>query len=80
MRRVFEIDVPACPDCGGCMTMIAEINDRRVARKMLEHVGLPSECSQPWPARGPPELFALSDIDDQRWPDDERGVTFDDAD
>jgi hypothetical protein len=41
---------------------------------------LPSECSQPWRARGPPELFASSDIDDQRWPDDERGVTFDDAD
>jgi hypothetical protein len=81
MRRVFEIDVLACPDCGGRMTAIAEINDRRVARKMLEHVGLPSECSQPWPARGPPELFASSDIDDdQRWPDDEDGAKIDDAD
>jgi hypothetical protein len=46
---------------------------------MLEHVGLPSECSQPWPARGPPGLFALSDIDDQRCPDDEPGATTDDA-
>jgi hypothetical protein len=60
------------------MTAIAEINDRRVARKMLEHVGLPSECSQPWPARGPPELFGSSDMEDQRWPD-EREATIDDA-
>jgi len=80
MRRVFELDVLACPDCGGRMTVIAEINDRRVARRMLEHVGLPSECSQPWPARGPPELFGSGDAEDQRWPDDERGATNDDAD
>jgi hypothetical protein len=33
------------------MTVIAEINDRRVARKMLEHVGLPSDAPEQWPAR-----------------------------
>jgi Putative transposase len=81
MRRVFEIDVLACPSCGGRMKPIAEITDRRLARRMLEHVGLPSEASQPWPARGPPEFVGSTCLDDdQRWPDEELGTRLEDAD
>jgi hypothetical protein len=48
---------------------------------MLEHVGLPSEPSHPWPARGPPELVGSMWIDDeQRWPDDDLGTTIVNAD
>ena len=36
------------------MKPIAEITDRRVAQKMLEHVGVPGDAPAPWPARGPP--------------------------
>lgn len=49
------IDVLRCDKCGGRMKPIAEITERRVARKMLEHVGVPSDAPEPCPARGPPE-------------------------
>jgi hypothetical protein len=54
MQRVFGIDVLLCPSCGGRMKPIAEITSRRVAHKMPEHVGVPSDAPAPWPARGPP--------------------------
>jgi hypothetical protein len=55
MRRVFSIDVLLCGNCCGRMKPIAEITDKRVARRMLEHVGFPSDAPEPWPARGLPE-------------------------
>jgi hypothetical protein len=67
MQRVFAIDVLECPSCGGRMKPIAEITDKRVARKMLEHVGLGGEDSTPLPARGPPVDDAMWIDDDQRW-------------
>jgi hypothetical protein len=54
MQRVFAIDVLLCPSCGARMKPIAEITSRRVAQKMLEHVGVPGDAPEPWPARGPP--------------------------
>ena len=60
MQRVFAIDVLLCPSCGGRMKPIAEITDRRVAQKMLEHVGVPSDAPEPWPARGPPGSLGAS--------------------
>jgi hypothetical protein len=72
MQRVFSIDVLRCPSCGGRMKAIAEITDKRVARAMLEHVGLPSDAPEQWPARGPPEwVGSVGGLDDeQRAPDD----------
>jgi hypothetical protein len=52
--RVFAIDVLLCPSCGARMKPIAEITSRRVAQKMLEHVGVPGDAPEPWQARGPP--------------------------
>ena len=66
MHRVFAIDVLVCPSCGGTMKPIAEITDKRVAQKMLEHVGYPSDAPEPWPARGPPASVGVS-----RWLEDE---------
>lgn len=80
MRRVFEIDVLVCPSCGGRMKPIAEITDRRIARRMLEHVGLASELPHPWPARGPPELVGSDDDERQRAPDDQLGTAIANAD
>jgi hypothetical protein len=73
LQRVFEMDVVRCPSCGGRMKAIAEITDKRVARKMLAHVGLPSDAPEQWPARGPPELVgSFGGLDDeQRVPDDD---------
>ena len=74
LRRVFSIDVLLCGNCGGRMKPIAEITDKRVARKMLEHVGFPSDAPEPWPARGPPES-----VESARWLDDEPSAPDDDA-
>ena len=46
LRRSFGIDVLRCPKCSSRMRLIATIEDPLVARKILEHLGLP--------ARGPP--------------------------
>ena len=54
MRRAFEIDVLACPQCGGRMELIATIEDPAVVRKILSHLGLPTETPTTRPARPPP--------------------------
>jgi hypothetical protein len=40
LRKVFSIDVLACPDCSGRLQTIAFIADPGIARKILEHVEL----------------------------------------
>jgi len=35
---VFEIDIEACPHCGGKLRVIACIEDPPLIRKILEHV------------------------------------------
>jgi hypothetical protein len=61
MQRTFEIDVLACPGCGGRLRLLATIDDPNVVRKILSHLGLPTECPEALPARSPPrrdpELF-----------------------
>src|SRR5207248_9640714 len=44
MRRVFELDVLACPRCGGRMSVIATIEAADVLRKILGHLGLPTDA------------------------------------
>ena len=58
MKRVFEVDVLECPKCGGEMRPIAEIDDPVIARRILEHLGLPAEELALDPARGPPRQWA----------------------
>lgn len=54
MRRTFEIDVLQCRRCGGRMRLIATIEDPEIVRKLLDHLGLPTELPRPLPARAPP--------------------------
>ena len=54
MRRVFDVDVLACPRCGGRMSVIATIEAGAVLRTILDHLGLPTEPPRPLPARPPP--------------------------
>jgi hypothetical protein len=51
LRRVFALDILACPDCGGRLRLLATIEDRAVVEKILTHLGLPVDLPQPSAAR-----------------------------
>jgi hypothetical protein len=53
MRRVFGLDVLACPPCGHTMRLIARIEQAEVIRRIHGHVGDPIEVPAPVPARPP---------------------------
>jgi len=46
LKRVFDIDIEHCPNCGGAMKIIAAIEDPPVIDKILGHLGLPTR--DPW--------------------------------
>ena len=50
MRRAFDLDVQACPACGGRLRLIATILDPRTIRAMLLSLGLPADVAD----RAPP--------------------------
>ena len=55
MRRAFELDVLACPRCGGRMRLLlATIEDPRVIRRILARLRLRPEGPDPSPSRLPP--------------------------
>jgi hypothetical protein len=60
LKRVFNIDVTVCSHCKGKVKIIAAIEDPKVIKKILNHMGLPSTAPRLAPARGPP----ASDQDD----------------
>jgi hypothetical protein len=51
LRRTFEIDILACPECGNRLRLVATIADRRVIQRILAHLGLPVDPPSPVPAR-----------------------------
>jgi hypothetical protein len=55
MRHTFGVDVLACARCGGRMRVVATIEDPVVIRKILTHLGLPTEVPAPRPP--PTDLF-----------------------
>ena len=55
LARVFNIDVETCSKCGGKMKIIAAIEDPKVIRKILEHMGLDTKPPPLYLARGPPK-------------------------
>ena len=51
MARAFLIDVLDCPRCHGRMRLISTIEDPKVIRRILEHLGLSCEIPTPAPPR-----------------------------
>ena len=47
LKRVFEIDIEHCPNCGGQLKIIAAILESAVIERILTHLGLQ--------ARAPPQ-------------------------
>ena len=58
MRHTFGVDVLACARCGNRMRVVATIEDPVVIRRILTHLGLPTEVSAPRPP--PADLFDWS--------------------
>lgn len=54
MRRVFALDVLACARCGGRLRLIATLDASDATRRILRHLGRPTEVPPPRPARAPP--------------------------
>ena len=54
LARVLKIDVETCPKCNGKMKIIAAIEDPKLIRKILTHLGLPTHQPKLQTARGPP--------------------------
>jgi hypothetical protein len=61
MRATFDLDVLTCSRCGERMRYIATILDARVARKILEHLGLPARAPPEAAAKDPPPFWAHLD-------------------
>ena len=55
LKRVFDIDIEQCPNCGGALKIITAIEDPPVIIKILTHLGLPTRA----PPRSPAQRFDL---------------------
>jgi hypothetical protein len=53
LRRSFSVDVLECPKCHGRLRMIAVITERESARRVLAHLGLPTDPPPVARARDP---------------------------
>ena len=55
LKRVFDIDISICSRCAGKIKIIAAIEDPKVIKQILEHLGLASTAPRLMQARGPPQ-------------------------
>ena len=56
LKRVFDLDLEHCPQCGGEFRIIAAIEEPAVIVRILTHLGLPARAPPRSPAR-PLALF-----------------------
>jgi hypothetical protein len=59
LKRVFAVDVLECPRYQGPMRVLSFIDDARIARRILEHLGLPARAPPRSRRRGP-QLLPLA--------------------
>jgi hypothetical protein len=61
LRKVFAVDVLACPRCGGRLELIASIAEPGVARRILDHLGLGSRAPPLAQVRAPDDLAGAAE-------------------
>ena len=52
LKRVFDLDLEHCPNCGGELKIIAAILAQSVIEKILMHLGLQARAPPRAPGRG----------------------------
>ena len=52
LKRVFDLDLKHCPNCGGELKIIAAILEQPVIENILTHLGLQARAPPRAPARG----------------------------
>jgi hypothetical protein len=57
LRRCFDVDVLACPKCGGRLRVLGEVTDASVVKLVLDALGMPSDAPRVARARDPTDLF-----------------------
>ncbi len=57
LKRVFDLDLEHCPNCGGELKIIAAILEAPVIEKILTHLGLQARAPPRAPARGQMPLY-----------------------
>ena len=64
LKRVFMTDALTCPKCHGRMKILAAITKPEAIRKILDHLGIPSEAPHRTAAHPPPqaELSGTADL------------------
>ena len=60
LRRVFNLDMECCPNCGGKVKVVAAIEEPGVIKKILTYLGLSPHPPPKSPARYDP--YSESDI------------------
>ena len=53
MRRTYRFDVTVCPNCSARMRVLSAISDTAVTKRILDHLGVPSDVPEAAPARDP---------------------------
>ena len=71
LKRVFLTDALTCPKCQGRMEILAAITEPEAIRKILDHLGIPSEAPPRTAARSPPqsELSGTADLEEVDYAD-----------
>ncbi len=54
MRRCFQLEVDKCAGCGGRMKLRALVTEPASVRRLLRHLGEPTDAPPLAPARDPP--------------------------
>jgi hypothetical protein len=61
LKRVFDIDIERCPQCGGKLKIIAAIEELAVIERILTHLGLAAQPPPRTPARRV-DIFQVSRV------------------